>query len=38
MGREETYTGFWLGNLKETDHLEDPAVDGMIILRWIFGK
>jgi hypothetical protein len=27
-----------LRNLKEKDHLEDPGVDGMIILRWIFKK
>ena len=32
------YTGFWWGNLRERDHLEDPRVDGRIILRWIFGK
>ena len=36
MGRGQAYTGFWLGNLRERDHLEDPAVDGRIILRWIF--
>jgi len=29
------YTGFWLGNLREIDHLEDPGVDVKIILRWI---
>ena len=23
------YTGFWLGNLRERDHLEDPGVDGI---------
>ena len=28
MGRGEAYT----------DHLEDPGVDGRIILRWIFRK
>jgi hypothetical protein len=25
-----------LGNVRERDHLEDPGVDGRIILRWIF--
>jgi hypothetical protein len=29
------YTGFRWGNLKEKDHVEDPEVDGRIILRWI---
>jgi hypothetical protein len=37
-GREEVCTGFRWGNLKETDHLVDPGVDGKIILRWIFRK
>ena len=32
------YTGFWWGTLTERDHLEDPDVDGRIILRWIFRK
>jgi len=31
-------TGFWWGNLRERDHLEDSGVDGRIILRWIFTK
>jgi hypothetical protein len=37
-GREEACTGFWRGNLRERDHLEDPDVDVRIILRWIFRK
>jgi hypothetical protein len=37
-GRAEVYTGFWWGNLREIDNLEDPGVDGRIILRCIFGK
>jgi hypothetical protein len=35
---EETYTGFWLGNLRERDHLGDPGIDGTLILGWIFKK
>jgi hypothetical protein len=31
-------TGFWWGNLRERDQLEDPGVDRRIILRWIFRK
>jgi hypothetical protein len=26
------------GNLRERDHLEDPGLDGRIILRWILRK
>ena len=37
-GRGEAYTGFWWGNLRERNHLEDAGVDGRIILRWIFRK
>jgi len=36
--RVEVYTGFWWGNLRERDHLQDPGIDGRIILRWIFRK
>jgi hypothetical protein len=32
------YTKFRWGNLRETDHLRDPGVDGRIILRWFFRK
>jgi hypothetical protein len=38
MGRRDVYTGLWLGNLRERDHLEDPGVDGRITLRWNFRK
>ena len=27
-----------MGNLRERDYLEDPGLDGRIILRWIFRK
>jgi hypothetical protein len=29
------HTEFWWRNLREGDHLEDPGVDGGIILKWI---
>jgi len=32
------HTGFWWGNLRETDHFEDVVVDGKMILKWIFKK
>jgi hypothetical protein len=35
-GRGAVYAGFWWGNLWGRDHLEDPGVDGRIIIRWIF--
>jgi len=37
MGRRGA-TGFWWGNLRERDHLEDPGLDGRIIFKWIFRK
>jgi len=38
MGESEVYTGVWWGNLRERYHLENPGVDGRIILRWIYRK
>jgi len=34
----ERHTGFWWRNLRERDYLEDPGIDGRIILRWIFKR
>jgi hypothetical protein len=31
--RGAVHTGFWWGNLRERNHLEDPSVDGKIELR-----
>jgi len=32
-GRGEVYTGFSWGNLREKYHLQDPVIDGRVILR-----
>jgi hypothetical protein len=33
MGRGEVYTGFWWGNPRKRDHLEDPGLNGTVIKR-----
>ena len=35
--RRGVYRGLW-GNVRERDLLEDPGIDGRIILRWLFRK
>jgi hypothetical protein len=37
-GRGEVHTGFWWGDLREGDHLEDIGLYGRIILNYIFKK
>ena len=37
-GEERRYRGFWWGNVRERDHLENPDIYGRIILRWIVMK
>jgi len=37
-GRGEAHTGSWWENVRERDHLEDPGVEGRVILRWLFRK
>jgi len=37
-GEVRVHTGFWWGDLRERDYLEDLGVDGRIILRWILRK
>jgi hypothetical protein len=35
---EEVHMGFWWADLREAEHLEDPGVDGKVILQSIFKK
>jgi hypothetical protein len=39
VGEKRMHTGFWWGNRKERDHLEDTGTDGKIIIfQWYFKK
>jgi hypothetical protein len=38
VGKRRDLYRVLVGNLRERDHLEDPGLDGRIILRWIFRK
>ena len=35
-GIEEVHIGLWWENPRERGNLEDPDVDGRIIVKWIF--
>jgi hypothetical protein len=37
-GQQRCILGFWWGNLRKRDNLEDPGLEGRIILRWVFRK
>jgi hypothetical protein len=30
--------GYWWGSPREKIHLEDPGLDGIVILKWLFWK
>jgi hypothetical protein len=32
------HTGFWLGDLREIDHLEYLCIDGRLLLKWVLKK
>ena len=38
LGSMEMHTGFWWGNMRNGDYLEDPGLDGRVILNWILNK
>jgi hypothetical protein len=33
MGERKVLKGFWCGSLRKREHLEDPGVDGRVILK-----
>jgi len=35
-GKTEMHTGFWWGNLKERDHLEDLSIDARVTLKQFY--
>jgi hypothetical protein len=37
-GRGKLHTGYWWGNLRKRDHLEDLGIDKRKILKYIFIK
>jgi hypothetical protein len=37
-GSGEVHTGFWWGDLRERDHLEDLGIDVKIVLKRILKK
>jgi hypothetical protein len=37
-GRGKALTGFWWENLRKSDRLVNPGVDGITVLRWICRK
>jgi hypothetical protein len=38
MGEIKVHRVFWWRNLKKGNHLEDPGLNGVVILEWISKK